>query len=471
MAGAFKQSWGTLHKLPSGGDVPAIKFVPNVLNVEQICWLPRVELRHGLPEAAVPKFFVVERRGANAAVIPVDDVTSKRDPLHNFFHMAWHFGWKIDSKENPEQWNTGRSNSYSTMWFLYRRFHRTNASPSRRFNTKKDFLNTSRELILPWEDGDGETVPSGVRRLAEFLKSGETRAVELGIENARYAQKLHYGLAAAARNLNWAGSNSDAVSQLIKNSLLIRRNDTELHSVTREKIEEELIDALMTAVKSDRDIRMFDEWLLGSSNTLAKKLSKALSVCEGSALDCVHQYLGESGIAAMKYIAPFIRTLMADLERCLDDAEIEFDRELFRMLYYPQPYFDNLPLIFLREKLEFFEGTVESLRIHDERAVGEFHAMLWFYGRMVEDRRRTDRERSVSAEVHLSVTGWETQAPSTSSEEIDVDRLVEMLRDSGELDCDCDQPQWTCSNLEVTPMVFRCRSCQSEYELGNRDAC
>ncbi|WP_152099216.1 hypothetical protein [Lacipirellula parvula] len=446
--------------------MPAIKFVPNTRSVKKFRWYPEDELRCGFPEHVEPKFLLIEREGALAAIVPLDDAAAKREPLHLFFHMVWHYGREIFARENPEAWSDYANDSYSIMWFLFRRFHRTKSYSSRRFNTRKDYLNGRGEVILPWNEGDSASSRHDSKLNRELLGPGAARAMQLGVSSKKYAQKLHYGMSAAARRHPWVASDTSAGAELVRDALLARQNSPDLDDVSRSLIEERLIKALVIAAKSKRDIATFDKWLLGSGNTLAKQLSRPLKASEGDAIALVHRYLDEQGICAMKYLSPLVQALMTDVERGLDEAGVPFDRVLFRTLYYPMAYFDNLPLIFLREKLEFFEGTIESLRVRDESAVTEFHTMLWFYSRMVEERRRVDRERSPSRALRRG--GAESAASTGTSprSDIDVERLIEMLVADGTLDCECDSSEWLCLSCQAQSMSFRCKNCHLTCKFG-----
>lgn len=467
MSNSLQHFWGTLQTLPHNGEPPAIKFIPNIREMKAICWLPSDQLRGDLAEHAAPKFLIIERPGADAAIAPLDNPSDKRDPLHNFFHLAWYYGSEIRKRGDPEAWNQDVVDSYSVMWFLYRRFHRTKAYSSRRFNTNKDFRNGRGEPVFPWTTdapGIAREYPTSIE---ELLILGDVRARQLALLGPTHAQQLHYGLSAAARIQSLECNGTKAISNLVSTSLLARENPTELCPIAREKIEAAVIAAVLRSAKSDRDMEEFDAWLLGKSNSYVKQLSQSLGSSIGDAYCNVRQYLDESGIRAMKYLSGCIQALMRDVERCLVASGISFDRKLFAMLYYPQTYFDDLPLILLREKLEFFEGTIESLRSDDENAVSEFHTMLWFYAQLVEERRRVDRERSPSRRSRRSGLEFDMLAPSIVRDGCDMDLVIEKLVDAGQLDCPCDPPQWICLDPQSIPMPFRCDNCQSEVRLGD----
>ena len=135
---------------------------------------------------------------------------------------------------------------------------------------------------------------------------------------------------------------------------------------------------------------IFNDWFWGPHNSLVKQIAKQA----GGTLDqsTVGEAIIELGWRAHLSVAKCMEAAMLDFRRAVRPALQQSELRSFDAMFRCQAVLGGLSLVMLREKLEFFEGTIWRFaeQPRDPQITSTLHRLLSFYSTMVTNRRRAD---------------------------------------------------------------------------------
>jgi hypothetical protein len=294
------------------------------------------------------------------------------------------------------------------MWFLFQRGETMQQYVTRRFNSKRDLTlrgatHDKAAVGIPWLQTNCSSTLAPRITVGKFMQHGQDYARELGVTLRNNEQTIHYALAALAWESPKQPISREESLRLLQAALFDVDHFEELDADTRDLVTGEILEVINPHVESELPPEVFDKWFLGAKNSFVKQVAQRLKGFEGSAREVVKQVLLELFFESYEYIGQCIWAVMRDFESGLDPPLNDLEQARFRLLYYPQEMLGGLPLILLRDKLEFAEGILLRLLSDpsDERAVGALHQLLVIYADAVRWRRQVDRDRSRRRAVTL----------------------------------------------------------------------
>jgi hypothetical protein len=304
---------------------------------------------------------------------------------------------------------------------------------------------------------------------------GRLAAQDNGVESPATAARIHYGLAGIASMSGHERLSPDEVARRIRFALFADDRTDTLDLQQAEAIEGLILETTWSHVDSDEHQRLFDLWF--HDNSFVKQVAqKVQGVPYSDARDQVNEVLLNLGFNSLWHVGSCVHALMRFVMHGLSSPLSPTELIAYEQMYAPQSYFAGLPLILLREKLEFVEGVLWRLFLHphDERAISNFHCLLGFYGHLVRANREADRLRKARTAEQSRNTS-EAFVPDVNElprlSEAEQDRkwrelildITEHLIGDGQLSCPCAKPSWRYANIEVFPesvtLIFECRNC------------
>jgi hypothetical protein len=300
---------------------------------------------------------------------------------------------------------------YRLMWLLYLRVKARRDSFGHQFKTVNDLrVRDPRQRgsiphVLPpglglAADGTGTTWNP-----ARLLREGEKLAEAESVSIRTTAQKINYGLLAAARLNPMFDLNPKQIKALVRLALFQLGPIAEkISAETRRHVDARLITALKKHLTDDH--KEFDDWFLGPHNSLVHQIAKQ-RLAAGGELDRYHVYqvLLDRGWEAYQYVARCLDAQFRAIMESITPPLTPHERFCFKQRYCRQPYWGGLPFLLLLPRLDVLRpvahlhfGRPATLR---SDWVPTAHRLLEYYIEMANRRREVDRFRKKRAHPTL----------------------------------------------------------------------
>ena len=228
--------------------------------------------------------------------------------------------------------------------------------------------------------------------ITELTRRGREAAVVAGYQNPTSKHAIHFGLFEAAR-LNPLHIAHDEVPALVRLALFdIDSPEANPSANVLETVTERLFDAIYRNL--GKDTAQFDRWFLGPSNSLVKQIAQQKSD-PGGKLDRqeVRSALLHLGWKAYEYVGQCLHAFMRTVKNSIPDPLTEEERHIYEHMYESQPYYGNMPLAILAERMGFLRQAILKIweEPQDENHVRVLHGLLQYYADMAAKRRDVDR--------------------------------------------------------------------------------
>jgi len=227
----------------------------------------------------------------------------------------------------------------------------------------------------------------------ELTSRGRQAGQEAGYENPTSKHAIAFGLFEGA-GLDPAQVKVEEVPQLVRLAAFdIEPSDRELSPEFLDIVAERLIEAIHNRpVESAEE---FYQWFSGPSNSLVKQIAQQKGK-QGGKLDHqdVRRALLELGWRAYEYVGQCIHALMRTIKLSIPDPLTQEERQVFERLYESQPYYVNMPLALLAERMAFLRRAILAIwdEPQNEHHIAVLHRMLQYYAEMATKRRQADRQ-------------------------------------------------------------------------------
>jgi hypothetical protein len=473
-------TWGSVVQLGKTEFEPAPPAAYRRGSTKLYRWLPGPELSDVLPSGMALDLVCGQTALGERVFWPFDSrdpAKKQRDPFRAFLFAARQCGFAILCKHFPDRFDSHLRRSFGDMWFLFLRGQTMRPFVSRRFNTVSDLVDRRTAgpksmLPLTWLPA---TSPEAPKNPAQLMKLGEDFAADHGIRLRRASQRIHHGLAALANRDPLPPRDREASRLLVRSALFDIEADLVLPEDLRLAVEEQILSALDSHICSDKPQQHFDMWFLGHHNSFVKQVAQRLKgLNPKEARSIVKHVLLDLAFRSCEYIAQCIQAVMYDFEKGLDGTLSQGERAAFHALYYPQDAAGGLPLILLRDKLEFAEGILQLLLSDpgSEKAIGAFQYLLMMYGQLARWRRQVDRTRKqpigraaaprqIDEQPEPEIRGSREEERASDHRII---KLIDLLERSGKLRCECADSEWKVIDWKPTKLSssvkFGCRKCE-----------
>ena len=358
-------------------------------------WTPAQELMEQLPEGFTFRLRCITGSDGIRRFYPVDD-------FETFIAVGFMVGLAVLSaikNLEPEQCKvTGRCSCYSSGWphqgafaECHFGFHQPTALASRpRPGRRAQHLPETVGLNTQGLAAQGLDEPWSVDRL---MSEGRQAAREAGIEKPTEADRVQYGLLAAA-TLNPLSLPIEKVPMLVQQALY---DEIPADKPIDANIVQAVIERTLAAVHRhlDESADEFNKWFMGKTSSFVGQISRR-KLLPGGRMDqtVVRRALLDLGIQAYPYVAGAIHAAMRLFQNAIPDPMSDAERTCFEQMHLPQPHFGNLPLVLLVERFPLIKETVWSLFQNpgDENTVGILHRLLDWYADLARSRRKADRK-------------------------------------------------------------------------------
>ena len=229
-----------------------------------------------------------------------------------------------------------------------------------------------------------------------------------------------------------------------------------------------------TKLESQRE---FDAWFMTTQSSLVKQVAQTIEhLTYSDAVFAVTYALQKLTFKAFVRVGNCISLAMKDFADGLPEPLTAAERCCFDQLYSPQPALGNIPLIMLRDKLQFAEGVIWNvlLRPDADSGIGTFIRLLQIYGELLGPRRRIDRERARSAKLGPILSlNEDMDSPAAPGDVDDVElhdewtRVIDILRERYGLSCLCSRGSWKMNEPEpcggTIRLTLTCQRCQQSF--------
>lgn len=271
---------------------------------------------------------------------------------------------------------------------------------TRKFDYSRDLY--IRRLGRP-SDGERNVLPDDAGRTSEgeghrlsvtrLTKLGRQAAQEAGYRNPASKHAIAFELFEAAK-LNPLEVDVDEVPALVRTALF--DIDCSNHAPSEEFIEivtERLLEAIHRHLVDPREA--FDKWFCEPSNSVVKQIAQQKRKRGGKLQrDEVRQALLHLGWRAYEYVGQCVHALMRTIKNSMPDPLNDEEKRRFEHMYESQPYYGNMPLALLAERMPFLRRAILAIwdEPQNEHHVAVLHRMLQYYAEMATKRRQADRQ-------------------------------------------------------------------------------
>jgi hypothetical protein len=240
--------------------------------------------------------------------------------------------------------------------------------------------------------GKPDVLPEHVRlTVTGLIKQGREAAHEAGHCNPSSKEAISFGLYESAR-LDPLEVESDRVRNLVLGALF----DTDGHRdpPSQEIIDivtERLLEAIHRHLADPREA--FESWFFGSDNTLIRQIAKQRKKPGGAIPhEDVRRTLLHLGIRAYDYLGACIHALMRTIKNSIPEPLNEQEKRIFEHMHETQPYYGNLPVALLAERMEEIQQAVAAIWTEPENPehIRVLHRLLHYYDEMAQLRRQAD---------------------------------------------------------------------------------
>jgi hypothetical protein len=221
---------------------------------------------------------------------------------------------------------------------------------------------------------------------------GERAAGEAGIRRPGEADRIRYGLAAAARR-NPLTIPADRVPKLVRQALYAELpEDGPLEPEVVDAVIERLLGAIQQHLTEPA--AAFNAWFSGGNNSFVRQVAQR-KLLPGGRFDLrvVRRVRLDLGWRAYRYVGDCVHTTLRVFEGLMPGPLTEAERRPFERTYLKQAAFGDLPLALLSERFPFVKAILSDLldSPDNREAVTVFHRLLDWYGDMARRRRDVDR--------------------------------------------------------------------------------
>lgn len=235
--------------------------------------------------------------------------------------------------------------------------------------------------------------------VAQLTENGRQAAREAGCRNPISKQAIAFGLLEAAK-MNPLKVGDEEVPHLVRMALFdIDSSEGAPYEELVEIVAERLLEAVDPHLDDSQEA--FDQWFSGPSNSLVKQIAQQKKKRGGElSREDVRQALLCLGWRAYDYVGQCIDALMRTIKNAMPDPLNDDERRLFERMYERQPYYGNLPLALLAERLSFLRLAILAIweAPQDQDNVRVLHRLLWYFADMVSRRREADRQSKQRSE-------------------------------------------------------------------------
>jgi hypothetical protein len=312
-----------------------------------------------------------------------------------------------------------------------------------------------------------------------------------GISRPTRAQCIQYGLIAAAE-LNPLDVPSDQVTGLVRAALFDLSDTPAVDATTRDAVLARLLRALDRHL--DDGTTQFRCWFLEPNNSVVLQLAKQKGE-EGVPIEkaSVRRAMLDIGWEAYYHVRNCLVGQMHAFCHAMQPQLTDAERTLLGRMHLPQPYFGDLPLVLLAERLDLIGPLLWRLwNSPDETAVRILHRLLTYYADMASVRRRADRRfkertrkpasdeapmRDHQPDESVSLSGAGSRimtfsldehrdSPTTPETAIGI---IQHICESRHIQCQCLAPDWSLLDASMetdgfTTVRGACRQCQRSWE-------
>ncbi len=490
-------AWGRVEIKEDPGNEPLVRFNRALEGVtSQIyIWQPNKSLQRS--KQVLDSFYVglrceVAPKGERR-FSPIGRGDRSLDPFLFFYARAFACGLALICKTS--KMTKRERQSYRAMYFLFQRAQKMRQHIRRVFNSRQDLIvaksgrkskDTSETHILPWEFNSVTRVAGYPQSVAELLERGAEAARKAGVRSPSASQRIHYGLAEAAR-IDPKPLNPEVALRVIKSVLFdIDVNAEPLPPEIAAIVEERVLTTIWPHL--DDETAVFNDWFWGRHNTFVKQVAQQKKRPGGELEpEIVEQYLLEKGWEAYEYVGHCVRAWAHDFLEAIPEPLTRSERSAFALLYFCLPKFGKVPLVLLAEKLHFVSPLLEEIvsQPSSDRPVQVLYRLLQFYTSMVPARRRADVAiKNTVGEIHKWLekkpgqtrsadTGPELMEKATTDSRLEdcdqVKAIYTRVATAKNITCDCSEPDWDAipEELEETHefrIKFCCRKCGEKRE-------
>jgi hypothetical protein len=295
--------------------------------------------------------------------------------------------------------------------------------------------------VLPEDVGLNSRGEGDRLSVAHLTESGRRAAQETGgCRNPISKQAIAFGLLEAAK-LNPLEVRDEEVMPLVRMALF---DIDSSEGAPLEELVEIVAERLLEAIDRHLDDfqEAFDQWFSGSSNSLVKQIAQQKSKRGGELpREDVRQALLHLGWRAYGYVGQCVHTLMRTIKNAMPDPLNDEEKRLFERMYESQPYYGDLPLALLAERLSFLRLAILAIweSPQDQDNVRVLHRLLWYFADMVSRRREADRQSKrrsqgdppTSLEEPCSVDGAAKEDAALNTDDPDLEDVRHVSRNRG----------------------------------------
>lgn len=491
-------AWGRVGTAEDNGSPPLIHVHCEQQDIQRelAVWVPNKALKNLVPEGAVVILRCETAGDGERRFSPIGTGNRSFGPFLPFHVYAFVCGMAIRCKTEKRMTKNTRQ-SYREMSFLFQRALKMRQHIRRSFNTTKDLViakqsrnaDPNETHVLPWSFGKTTKKLGYPQSVVELIERGTEAARRAGVRRPSASQKTHFGLVEVARLEPKPLERHEALC--ILKSVLFNIDPTwgPVPQSIRAHVEERVLTAIDRHL--DDTEAAFDDWLWGRHNSFIKQIAKQ-ERSPGGRLDpdVVEQVLLERGWEAYEYMGQCLHAWARDMEKAMPKPLTEGEKRAFEWLYFPQPQFGGIPLIFLAEKLQFIDTVVEDIVNHpgDDRPVQVLYRLLQFYSMMVSSRREADvriKEAAKATRKRLNKESGQIlrgdavlEAPDSSDAESRLERrslaaaLYNRVAYAKGFTCNCSSPDWKVKTKEEETddslqfrLTFSCKKCKTRRSV------
>ena len=229
--------------------------------------------------------------------------------------------------------------------------------------------------------------------VGQLMERGREAAREAGYRNPISKRAIPYGMYETAK-LNPLGVRTEEVPGLVQRALFdTDPSDAAPSPEVIEIVTERLLEAIHA--RPAESSAGFYQWFVGPSNTLVKQIAQQKKSRGGELnRDDVRRALLYLGWHAYQYVGDCIHALMRTIKHSLPQPLNDDEKRIFEHMFERQPYYGDLPVALLAERLPFILPAVVAImeEPQNEEHVHVLHRLLNNYASMAPVRRVADKK-------------------------------------------------------------------------------
>lgn len=283
---------------------------------------------------------------------------------------------------------------------LYQRTWHTREFCDRRFAEYSDLfvktrgrISSSESDVLPDEIGLDEHGKGKRWTIEDVIREGRDACREASNSHPDAAEIIRRGLKRAAQQNPLFACGVKEAQTLVRMAIFAVTNSLEsVNSAQVDWVEEQVKAVFMEHV--DDLGEQFDKILEDPKSDLVRRIAKRKKTPVGRLTrEQVRAALATIGWRAVSSLGDCVDAQMRAFQASLSEPLNRWEKSQFDVAFLRQPYFGNLPLLLLKDRINFLKYAVLDIfeKPGNRRRVAVFHRMLAFYDEMLGKRRAADR--------------------------------------------------------------------------------